>query len=179
MEQKLVVVVVTFTGYVPEHTCINKIKLEAEKEIRAKIYGFTIDGNTEDEDIPYLSFDIDSVETGTHMNDKNLRVLKLHHPKGHPYWAKNEFKVELPNGRFIDTTPLFNHNGNYGGYEIFEKEGNIYFVQCGSSSGFGKQRHKEIKKIVDKSEYDILEYVGEELTMSKELINEVSEFGYP
>lgn len=111
--------------------------------------------------------------------NKNLRILKLHHPTGHPYWKKNEFKVELPNGEFINLEPLFNHYGNYGGYEIFEKEGDIYFVQCASSSGMGKQRLNEIQKIVDKNDYDLLEYVGKELIMSTNLINETKEFGYP
>lgn len=102
-----------------------------------------------------------------------MRILKLHHPTGHPYWQKNEFKVELPNGSFIKLLPLFGRYGNLGGYEIYLQDGNVYFVECGSSSGGGKNRYGQPKKIVDRSEYDKIEYIGKPLEISACLRNDM------
>lgn len=103
-----------------------------------------------------------------------MRILKLHNPTGHPYWQANEYKVEKPNGEFVDIKSLF-EQGNHGGYEIFIEDGDIYFVQCASGSGYGKQRWREPIKIVDKKEYDKIEYVGKELKISKELQQDMAD----
>jgi hypothetical protein len=108
-----------------------------------------------------------------------MRTLKLHHPTGHPYWAKNEYSVQMPNGNFLDLTPFFDRNGNYGGYEIFIKNGNVFFVQCDCGSGKGKVRLREVKKIVDKTEYDKIEFAGSELTIPESLKVELAEIGLP
>lgn len=106
-----------------------------------------------------------------------MRVLKLHHPTGHPYWNQGEFDVELPNGEMYD---LSRHSQNFGhGYKIDIKEDGIYYVLHFVGSGYGKipctdGRFPPIK-IVDSSEYDKIEYVGEELVISEELRNDLIE----
>ena len=107
-----------------------------------------------------------------------MRTLKLHHPTSHPYWGKNEYGVQMPNGSFLDLTPFFDHNGNYGGYEIFVKKGDVFFVQCECGSGYGKIRLKEVKKIVDKTEYDKIDFAGIELTIPDSLKAELAEIGF-
>jgi hypothetical protein len=109
---------------------------------------------------------------------KTMRTLTLHHPTGHPYWSKNEYTVQMPNGNFLDLTPFFNFNGNYGGYEIFVKNGDVFFVQCDCGSGLGKIRIGEIKKIIDKAEYDKIEFAGRELTIPDSLKFELAESGF-
>lgn len=105
-----------------------------------------------------------------------MRILKLHHPTGHPYWQKNEFKVELPDGKFVDLFLLHDSPGATG-YEIYVEAGDVYFHECHCSSGGGKQRIKTLEPIlvVSKNDYDILEYVGEELVMSAELLSDLKE----
>jgi hypothetical protein len=107
-----------------------------------------------------------------------MRTLTLHHPTGHPYWAKNEYSVQMPDGNFLDLTPFFDHNGNYGGYEIFVNDGDVFFVQCECGGGYGKTRLREVKKIVAKTEYDILKFAGIELTIPDSLKVELAEIGF-
>lgn len=104
-----------------------------------------------------------------------MRVLKLHHPTGHPYWQKNEFKVELPNETFVDLSPLYHHKST--GYEIFVEDGNVYFHECACGSGFGKVKIDRFKPIliVSKKDYDVLEYVGGKLVIGRELLADLKE----
>lgn len=102
-------------------------------------------------------------------------TIKLHHPTGHPYWQKNEFKVELPNGNFLDLLPFYKHKPGNTGYEIYIENGNVYFHECYCSSGGGKTRGKDLSPvmIVSKNDYDTLEYVGKELVMSAQLLSDL------
>ena len=106
-----------------------------------------------------------------------MRVLKMHNPTGHPYWQKNEYRVQKPNGEFINLSNLFDRNGNHGGYEIYIENGDVFFVQCGSGSGYGKVRGKNPIKIVARNEYDKIEYIGQQLEMSACLKNDLAENG--
>ena len=81
--------------------------------------------------------------------------------------------MQKPNGEFISLKGLFDANGNHGGYEIYIENNNVYFVQCASGSGYGKVRLKEPIKIVDSSDYDKIEIIGEELTISECLQNDL------
>lgn len=109
-----------------------------------------------------------------------MKVLKLHHPKGHPYWAQGEYSIELPNGEFFDIyknkdkVPKEHYYGMFGQYGNFAhmivvKNNGIYWQICTSSSGGGKQPVYDPFKIIDSSEYDKIEYVGEKLIMSETL----------
>lgn len=106
-----------------------------------------------------------------------MRTIKLHHPTGHPYWQKNEFKVELPNGEFLDLLPFYDYDPKTTGYEIYVENGNVYFHECFCSSGGGKTKCRDLNPvlIVSKKDYDVLEYVGQELIMSAELKNDLKE----
>jgi hypothetical protein len=30
-----------------------------------------------------------------------MKILKLHHPTGHPYWQADEYKIEMPDGCYV------------------------------------------------------------------------------
>lgn len=104
------------------------------------------------------------------MNDqKSLRVLKLHHPTGHPYWQADEFDIELPDGTFYNKKYCDPHR------IIVEVDG-IYYQRCGASSGGGKTNYKEPFKIIDSIEYDVVHYEGTPLIMSETLVNDIKKF---
>jgi hypothetical protein len=46
---------------------------------------------------------------------------------------------------------------------------------CGASSGTGKNDYKEPFLIIDNSQYDDIEFVGEPLVISENLMNDLSE----
>ncbi len=112
-----------------------------------------------------------------------MRILILHHPKGHPYWQEGEFKIELPNGGIYDKRQHSAGIPTYAekdpeycsSHRIVVKEDGIYFQHCGASSGGGKQDYKQPFKIIDKSEYDKIEFAGTPLEMSETLLNDLAE----
>jgi hypothetical protein len=65
-----------------------------------------------------------------------MRALKLHHPTGHAYWNADEYRIERPDGTFVDISHCFDHNG--WGYRIKEHEDGIYLHLCACGSGYGK-----------------------------------------
>jgi hypothetical protein len=113
-----------------------------------------------------------------------MRIVTLYHPTGHAYWQRGEFKVQLPDCSFFDIQSLMRYSM---GYEIWiDDAGNIMFAECNCSSGGGKKRfydpsdpwHKEYewatpRAIVKRSGYDKIEYIGKELTISPELIDDL------
>jgi len=97
-----------------------------------------------------------------------MRVLKLHHPTGHPYWNQGEFILELPDDSMLNPVTLL--KDNYGGsYDVYVKNGDVMLQQCACGSGYGKVRMTEIDPIVliKQDEYDQLEYVGEPLEINQ------------
>ena len=104
-----------------------------------------------------------------------MRILKLHHPTGHPYWKKDEYKVELPNGEKIN--PENHIKDNYGGYRIYWDEKGIWVQICSKGSGYGKKDRTGMPPIllVSSIEYDKIEFVGKELIMSETLKQELAE----
>ena len=116
-----------------------------------------------------------------------MRVLKLHHPSPlySVYWQKGEFNIELPDGTFYNkkkhasNIPTYAENDpNYtSSHTIIEKKDGIYYQPCSASSGGGKRPYGEPFLIVPKSQYDKVEYVGEPLVFTKELIADLKEMG--
>jgi hypothetical protein len=103
-----------------------------------------------------------------------MRTLKLHHPTGHPYWKKDEYQIELPNGQRIN--PERHIEDNYGGYRVYWNDEGVWVQICASGSGYGKKDRTghPPKLLVERLEYDNIEFVGEELVMSKNLIDDIS-----
>src|SRR3990167_8262489 len=94
-------------------------------------------------------------------NEKQMRILKLHHPTGHPYWKKDEYRIELPDGTFYGKSK---HYPNfYGGHKVLIKDEGIFYQQCYSGGGFGKvdatDRFPPVL-MVSKREYDNIIFVG-------------------
>lgn len=106
-----------------------------------------------------------------------MRVVKLHHPTGHPYWQRDEYQIELPNGEKIN--PGNHIQDNYGGYRVFWDEKGIWVQICASGSGYGKVDRKDIapKLLVSSSDYDKIDFVGQKLEMSDALKADLSENG--
>ena len=108
------------------------------------------------------------------------RTLTLHHPKGHPYWQRNKFNVQMPHGEFIDLFRDSEYNGEYGEeVEINVKDDGIYAQYFMCSSGGGKRPYGDLKKLVCSSQYDKIVYKGKPLIMPKALINELKENQLP
>jgi len=106
-----------------------------------------------------------------------MRILKLHHPTGHPYWQKDEYQIELPNGEKINPS---NHiQDNYGGYRVYWDEKGIWVQICASGSGYGKvdRKHIQPKLLVSSNDYDKIEFVGNKLEMSETLKADLAENG--
>jgi len=112
-------------------------------------------------------------------NKSKNRILKLHNPTGNPYWNAGEYKIEMPNGEMY---PIQKHHQDFGhGYKIEIKEDGIYYVLHFCGSGYGKVpctdgRYPPLK-IISSSEYDKIEYVGEELKISDNLKNDLMQNG--
>ena len=116
-----------------------------------------------------------------------MKTLKLHHPKtGHPFWDKDEYRIEMPDGTFFHLEDLPRHVlpqyaktvlGWLKRYRLIIKPDGIYYQICNCSSGFGKTDYKEPFKIIDKAWYDRVVYVGQPLRMSQSLINDLKENG--
>ncbi len=105
-----------------------------------------------------------------------MKILKLHHPTGHPYWQKNKFKVELPDRTFSDIFKFSKYNGENGEeVEVYSLEAGIFVKYFMCSSGSGKCAYGIYHLLVDRNEYDKVEYAGEPLTISQNLINEIAE----
>lgn len=104
-----------------------------------------------------------------------MKILKLHHPTGHPYWQKDEYKIELPNGEMIN--PANHIKDNYGGYRVYWNEKGVWVQICSCGSGYGKKdRSNSLPKLlVAKNEYDKIEFVGKELKMSETLKYDILE----
>lgn len=107
-----------------------------------------------------------------------MRILKLHHPTGSPYWNRDEYKVELPDGTFYD---IGKHSPGFGGgYRILIKDSGLYYQQCYSGSGFGKKdatdRFPPVL-IVPREKYDSIKFVGEPLVISEELKSDLNKYG--
>lgn len=101
------------------------------------------------------------------------RKIKLHHPTGHPYWNKEEYKIELPNGNLVN--PL--ENSPYNSYRIFFNDSGIWAQMCACGSGYGKVDIKNLppKLLVSKEKYDTILFVGKPLDMSESLKQELIE----
>ncbi len=100
------------------------------------------------------------------------RILKLHHPTGHPYWQRNKFKIEMPNGEFFDVSKF---HEDYQEYEISVTKFGLTIQRFHCSSGGGKQKVGNAELIVGNLEYDKIEYIGEPLEMSENLKREVGQ----
>ncbi len=106
-----------------------------------------------------------------------MRILKLHYPTGHPYWQSDEYKIELPNGEFYNTSK---HQMDFGsGHRIIVKDDGIHHQLCHCGSGFGKIDAKSYPAtlIVPKSDYDKIEFVGQKKEMSDDLKDDLKENG--
>lgn len=107
-----------------------------------------------------------------------MRVLKMVHPDGHPYWDGGEFSIIMPDGEYY---PMGNHRQNFGhGYRLEVRGDGIYYQLQYCGSGYGKTDAVDrfpIKKIISSSEYDSIEYVGTSKAMSEELKNDLQENG--
>jgi len=99
------------------------------------------------------------------------KILKLHHPTGHLYWQKDEYEIELPNGKFIN--PLEHIKDNCGGYRVYWDNTGVWVQICASGSGYGKVDRTDIppKLLVSSSEYDKIEFAGNPIEVSEELRN--------
>jgi hypothetical protein len=113
-----------------------------------------------------------------------MSTIKLHHPTGHPYWNKEEFKIEMPDGSFFDLDKIEDvpEYANYllgrfstAAHKIKISQHGICYQLCGASSGTGKKDYKEPFLIIDNSQYDDIEFVGEPLVISENLMNDLSE----
>jgi len=115
-----------------------------------------------------------------------LRILKLHHPTGHPYWQADEYGIELPCGKMFNLNSVPNYkfpeyawsyiNKLKGQcHRIINKPDGIYYQICGASSGGGKTNYKDPFKIINRDLYDKVEVVGIPLIMSNELKDDISE----
>ena len=108
-----------------------------------------------------------------------MRTLKLVHPNGHAYWNEGEFKIILPNGLVY---PIEKHKENFGhGYKIEVRQDGIYYILHFCGSGYGKVpctdgRYPPLK-IIDRSEYDRIEYIGEPMKMPESLLSDLAEMG--
>lgn len=106
-----------------------------------------------------------------------MRTLRLYHPKGHPYWNAGQFNIQLPDGTFYNKKQ---HNEDpesefCDSHKIIVKQDGIYFQKCAASSGSGKTAYGTQFKIVDSTNYDRIEFVGDPLVMSENLLNEIAE----
>lgn len=106
-----------------------------------------------------------------------MKTLKLHHPTGHPYWQKDEYDIELPNGEMI--YPEKHIEDNYGGFRVYWDDKGVWVQICLSSSGGGKRDRQGVPPtlLVSSEDYDNIEFVGEPLTISGELSNDLAENG--
>lgn len=104
-----------------------------------------------------------------------MREIRLHYPTGHPYWQKNEFKVEV-DGTFID---VFKFNKKYyiKSYEIFIEQDGVYVHYCACGSGFGKFPISE-KFLLVKCKLSDITLVGEPLEIPNELRREINALGH-
>lgn len=93
------------------------------------------------------------------------RTLILHHPIGHPYWQDQEYRIQLPDGQFYDKSQHSPKEPHGAPHKILIQDDGIYYQRCGASSGAGKTDYKDPFIIIQKSEYDIIEFVGIPLVM--------------
>lgn len=100
-----------------------------------------------------------------------MRVLKLHHPTGHPYWSQGEYQIEMPSGEMI--YPNKHLDMYITSYRLHWDDKGVWVIQCNCSSGGGKNdlnpEWYPTKLLVKRSEYDTIEFVGKELVMSDKL----------
>lgn len=112
---------------------------------------------------------------------QEIRILKLHHPTGHPYWDKDEYEIELPDGTFYNKKQ---HAADWevgtGCHFVVVKPDGIYYQQCFCSTGGGKKSN-ELPPVlmVPKSQYDAIVYIGEENRMGEDLISDLKENNLP
>jgi hypothetical protein len=111
---------------------------------------------------------------------ESKRILKMLNPTGHPYWQAGEYNIIMPDGTKY---PMCTHNKGFGhGYKIEVRPDGIYYVLHFCSSGSGKvpctDGRYPPERIVSSSEYDEIEYVGNELLMSDELKHDLACCGF-
>lgn len=105
-----------------------------------------------------------------------MRILKLHHHTGHPYWDKDEYKIELPSGEIVNINNFLREYTS--SYRIIWNNEGIWVKDCACGSGFGKlDRDFPPSLVVSSSEYDKIEFVGEEKVMSDELKQDLIDNG--
>ncbi len=114
------------------------------------------------------------------------RVLKLHYPDGHPYWNADEYKIELNGNEFdLDKIPL-SELPKYAQFycgrlsnerrRIILKDDGLYYQLC-SDSSHGKNDYEKPFKVLDKSEYDKVEFVGVKKGMPQSIIDDLKDMG--
>lgn len=107
-----------------------------------------------------------------------MRTLKLHYPTGHPYWNKDEYKIELPDGTFYDKSKHYRNFG--GGHRVLINEKGIFYQQCYSGSGYGKidltDKFPPVL-MLSKNEYDNIEFIGINKEISENLKNDLAKNG--
>lgn len=103
-------------------------------------------------------------------------LLKLFHPKGHAYWNRNEFKVLKDTGEFVYPWKFSKYHGQNGeAFEIKVKAEGIFVQYYLCSSGLGKHPYGEEHLLVDSSEYDEIEYIGQPLEMCDTLKKDIED----
>ena len=103
-------------------------------------------------------------------------MVRLHHPKGHPYWQKNKYLVEVDNN-FINPYKFWSKFGKPSEYEIFVENEGIFVQYFACGSGFGKEAISD-KYLLVKCNLNNIEYIGDKLEMSNELQNELISLGH-
>lgn len=109
--------------------------------------------------------------------------IKAHYPQGHPYWQKNEYRIEV-DGEFINHHKFNRHYSNTNpywhyanSYEITFKSDGIYVHYCSCSSGCGKNKISDEFLLLRCNPSDI-EFVGEPLEINPSLMNEIKELNH-
>ena len=111
---------------------------------------------------------------------KTGRILKLHHPTGHPYWQRNHYKIEMPDGSFFSPKDFFfRHNLDHYAIEYFVKPDGIYIQLFHCSSGMGKCGIDKPVLCIASDRYDEIIYAGKPLMSSRELAADLAENGLP
>jgi len=104
-----------------------------------------------------------------------MRILKMIYPTGHPYWNEGEFNIIMPNGDKYDMHKHRQYAGH--GYKIDVRKDGVYYILHDCGSGYGKVTNDKYPpiKIISSTEYDKIQYIGNELVISDTLKKDLAE----
>ena len=108
-----------------------------------------------------------------------MKIIKVHNPTGHPYWQKNEYKIEISDGVFLN--PFEGQNDPYTrhkSYEITFLNNCAYIHFCACGSGYGKSKITNKKVFYKLKDNEVFQFVGNPLEIPQELQNEINELGH-